>query len=203
MPEAAFSVRELLELPPGGLPADILRAGIPDAELDSFRTQVTSAMQGMPFGEIESAVREKFAEALEIDPVTLWAGAWQKYSLLSDAVKKSKSGETVLVPMAEHTVKSVLHPYVEIQWGTFAKKIELEVTLSVKLKGVVVKVEAGEIRAIQAGTCEGSAEVAIARQSIWKHAIKPISLAGTIKLGKGIPIRDDGESTPVTPPADR
>jgi len=188
MPEPTFSVRQLLELPAGGFPADVLRAGMPDAELKSFRTQVTSALQGMPFSGLESAVCEKFSEALEIDPITLLAGAWEKYSLLSDAAKQSKEGETVLVPMAEHAVKSKLHPYVEIQLGAFTKKIEFDVTLSLKLKGMVVKVQSGEIRAIEAGTCEGSAEVGIAGQSIWKHEIKPISLLGRMKLGTGIPI---------------
>lgn len=189
MPEPTLSVRQLLEFPEGGFPAEMLRAGIPDAELSALRTQVTSALQGMPFSGLESAVCEKLSEALEIDPIKLFAAAWEKYSLLADAAKQSKSGETVLVPMAEHAVKSELHPYVEIQLGAFTKKIEFDVTLSLKLKGVVVKVEAGEIRAIEAGTCEGSGEVGIADQSIWKHKIKPISLLGTMKLGTGIPIR--------------
>lgn len=189
MPEATLSVRQLLELPPGGFPAGVLRAGIPDAELKSFQTQVTGALHGMPFSGIESAVCEKFSEALEIDPIKLLAEAWERYSLLSDAAKQSKSGETVLVPMAEHAVTSELHPYVEIQLGAFTKKIEFDVTLSLKLKGVVLRVESGEIRAIEAGTCEGSAEVGVADHSIWKHDIKPIPLPGKMRLGTGIPIR--------------
>ena len=183
MPEATLSVRQLLELPEGGFPADVLRAGMPDEELNALRTQVTSALQGMPFSDLESVMCEKLSEALEIDPRKLLAEAWGKYSLLADAVKQSKSGETVLVPMAEHAVKSELHPYVEIQFGAFTKKIEFNVILSLKLKGVVVKVEAGEIRAIEAGTCEGSAEVGMADKSIWKHKIKPIPLPGKVKLG--------------------
>ena len=189
MPEATLTVRQLLDLPPGGFPTDVLRAGIPDGEVDTFRKEVTGALQGMPISGLETAICEKLSEALEIDPVNLLAEAWGKFSTLSDAAKQSKSGETVLVPLAEHTVKSELHPYVEIQVGVVKKRIEFTVTLSLKLKGVVVKVASEEIRGIEAGTCEGSAEVSIKEQSIWKHDIKPIPLPGKIKIGAGIRIR--------------
>lgn len=189
MPEVKLSVRDLLNIPAAGLPAEVLRAGIPDEELKGIRTQVTSALQGMPWSDLEAAVCSKFSEALDVDPVKLIASAWEKYSLVSDAAKKSKSGETVFVPLAEHVVKSELHPYVEIDLGPQAiRKIELDVKLSLKLKGIVLKVESEEIRAIQAGTCEGSAEIDVSDVSVWKHEFKPIALAGTIKLGTGIPI---------------
>ena len=186
MPEATLSLRQLLDM--DDFPAEsILRAGLPEAELKALRTQVSGALQGMSWSDLESVIGEKFSEALDIDPITLLAAAWKKYSLLADAAKQSKSGETVLVPMAEHAVKSELYPYVEIQIGPVTRKIEFHVALSLTLKGIVVKVESEEIRAIQAGTCEGSAEIDIADQSIWKHAMKPVPLSGTVKVA--IPIR--------------
>jgi hypothetical protein len=186
MSDTKLSVKQLLDIPAG---ADLLRAGIGEDQLKSLRSEVSSALQGMPWSDVESVIGDKLSEALDIDPITLLAAAWEKYSLLSDAAKQSKAGETVLVPMAEHAVKSELHPYIEIQLGAFTRKIEFDVTLSLKLKGVVLKVESEEIRAIQAGTCEGSAEIGIADRSIWKHDIKPVPLPGSIKLGAGIPIR--------------
>jgi hypothetical protein len=190
MPETTLSIREMLGLGPGGFPVEgMLKAGLPDAELKALQTQVSSALPGMPWSDVQSVIGEKFSEALDIDPINLFAAAWTKYSVLSDAAKQSKAGETILVPMAEHAVKSELHPYVEIQLGPVTKKIEFIVALSLKLKGVIVKVQSEEIRAIQAGTCEGSGEIGIAGQSLWKHAIKPVPLPGTIKTGAGIPIR--------------
>jgi hypothetical protein len=176
MAETAFSLRELL-----GFRAEV-RAGVPERELDSLRAQVRKALKRTPFRGLESAVSDKFAKALDIDPVALLAQAWEKYSLLSDAAKQSRAGETVLVPMAEHTVKSTLHPYVELQAAAAYKKVDFDVTLTLKLKGVVLKVESGEIRAIEAGTCEGSAEFGVARKSLYKHKIKPIPLPGNMKL---------------------
>ena len=182
MSEPRLSVRQLLDMPKG---TDVL-AGLPEDDLKSVR----NAARGIEWSSVRSAVGENLAEALDdIDPITLFAAAWAKYSLLADAAKESAEGATVLVPLAEHEVQSELHPYVEIQLGPVTRKIEFNVTLLLKLKGVVVKVKSGEIRGIEAGTCEGSAELALADQSIWSHEFKPIALPGKMELEKGIPIR--------------
>ena len=180
MSDPCLTVRDLLDIPKG---TDVL-AALPPDDLKSIQ----SSVRGMAWSSVESAIGDSLAEALDIDPVTLFAAAWEKYSLLADAAKQSADGGTVLVPLAEHAVKSELHPYVEIQVGAVTRKIEFDVTLSLKLKGVVVKVESKEIRGIQAGTCEGSAELGLASRSIWKHVIKPISLPGKVTLKSGIPI---------------
>lgn len=181
MADPHLSVSDLVGMPKG---TDLL-AGLPEDDLKSLRNSV----HGMEWSSVQSAIGDSLSEALDIDPVTLFAAAWEKYSLLSDAAKESAEGGTVLVPLAEHAVKSELHPYVEIQVGPVTQKIDFDVTLSLKLKGVVVKVESKEIRGIQAGTCEGSAEIGLASHSIWKHDIKPIALPGKVTLKSGIPIR--------------
>jgi hypothetical protein len=191
MSEGTLSVKDLVGLADGGFPAESLSAGMSEKDVESFKTTINGALPGMKWSALEGAVSGKLGEVLEdIDAVTLFAGAWEKYHLLSDAADKSKSGETVLVPLAEHPVKTKLHPYVEIQLGpNVIRRIEFEVTLSLKLKGITVRVQSGEIRGIEAGTCEGSAELGLAESSIWKHEIKPINLPGRITLRKGIPIK--------------
>ena len=181
MSDSGLSVGELLDMPKG---TDVL-AGLPEEELKSIQ----SAARGMGWNSIKSAVGESLSQALDIDAVSVFAAAWEKYSLLSDAAKQSASGGFVLVHLAEHPVKATLHPYVEIQVGPITRKIEFDVTLSLKLKGVDVKVDSAEIRGIQAGTCEGSAEIGLASHSIWKHDIKPITLPGKVTLKSGVPIR--------------
>src|SRR5215212_1035217 len=99
MPEATLSVRQLLDLEDGGFPVEgILRTGLPDAELKALQTQVSGELQGMSWDDVQAVIGEKFSEALDVDPMKLFAAAWQKYSLLADAAKQSRSGETVLVP---------------------------------------------------------------------------------------------------------
>jgi hypothetical protein len=191
MSDETLSLKDLLGMPEGGFPAEGLRAGMSEKDVESFKTKVSGALPGMTPAALEGAISSKLAEVLDgIDLVTLFAGAWEKYHLLSDAADKSKSGATVLVPLAEHPVKTKLHPYVEIQMGPeIIRRIEFEVTLSLKLKGITVRVQSGEIRGIEAGTCEGSAELGLGGSSLWKHDIKPIHLPGRITLRKGIPVK--------------
>jgi hypothetical protein len=191
MSEEMLSVKDLLAMPEDGIPAPTLSAGMSEKDVEAFKAKVSGALPGMKWSALEGAVGSKLSEVLDgIDAVTLFAGAWEKYHVLSDAAEKSKSGETVLVPLAEHPVKTKLHPFVEIQLGPdVIKRIEFEVTLSLKLKGITVRVQSEEIRGIEAGTCEGSAELGLAESSLWKHNIKPITLPGKITLRKGIPIR--------------
>jgi len=186
-----LSLKDLLGMPEGGFPAEVLRAGMDEKDVEAFKSKVGDALPAMTPSAIEGAIGSKLAEVLDgVDAMTLFAGAWEKYHLLSDAAEKSKSGATELVPLAEHPLKTKLHPYVEIQVGPeVLRRIEFEVTLSLKLKGITVRVESGEIRGIEAGTCEGSSELGLGESSLWKHDIKPIQLPGRITLRKGIPIK--------------
>jgi len=189
MPELTLSVKDFLGVPEDGLPAGFLRAGVSDEEAKSFTTKINAVLQGMQWSRLEAAVSNKLCEYLDIDPVTLFAATWEKFQELSKAAK-SRSSEPVPVElMEEHPVTSTLHPYIEIQLGpTIIRRVEFNVTLSLKLKGVILMVHSGAIRSIKAGTCEGSAEISIKDSSIWKHTIDPIALPGRLSLGAGIKI---------------
>jgi hypothetical protein len=188
MPELTLSVKDLLAVPEDGLPAGFLRAGISDEETKSFTTKINGALQGMQWSRLEAAVSNKLCQCLDLDPVTLFAATWEKAQALSKAAK-SQSSKAVPVELMEHPVTSKLHPYIEIQLGpTVIRHVQFDVTLSLKLKGVILNVQSGAIRSIEAGTCEGSAEISIADSSIWKHKIDPIALSGRISLGDGIQI---------------
>ena len=65
MPEATLSVKDLLGLPEGGFPAEVLRAGISDDEANSFKTKVAGALHGMQMAGLEAAVSSKLAEVLD------------------------------------------------------------------------------------------------------------------------------------------
>jgi hypothetical protein len=67
MADPHLSVRQLLDLPKG---TDVL-AGLPEDDLKSIR----NAVKGMEWSTVESAIGDSLAEALDIDPVTLFAAA--------------------------------------------------------------------------------------------------------------------------------
>jgi hypothetical protein len=188
MTEPILSVKDFLGIPEGGLPAGFLRAGVSDEEAKSFQSKVSGALQGMQWSRLEGAVSGTLRNCLDVDPVTMFAATWEKSQALSNAAK-SKSADSASVELLEHPVSRKLHPYIEIQLGpAVIRRIDFVVALSLKLKGLILKVQSGAIRGIESGTCEGSAEIFIAESSIWKHEIDPIALPGRINLGDGIRI---------------
>jgi hypothetical protein len=192
MPEMTLSVKGLVDIPAGGFQGRLLQDGISGEGLSLLQTAVTRAAPSMHLNDLEAGVCDKLSELLDIEPIKFFAGAWEKYELLSNAAKESKSGDAVFVELAGYPVTSQMHPYVEIHVGPKAWTINFDVTFSLTLKGVRVKVQSAEIRGIGAGSVEGSVEVAVegCATPLWKHDIKPIPLlSDAIKFGSGIPIR--------------
>jgi hypothetical protein len=189
MTEPTLSVKDFLGIPEGGLPAGFLRAGVSDEEAKSFQSKVSGALQGMQWSRLEGAVSSALCNCLDIDPLTMFAATWEKLQALSNAAK-SQSTEPVPVEIVEQALSPKLHPYIDIQLGpAVIRRIDFVVALSLKLKGVILKVQSGAVRSIESGTCEGSVEIFIKDSSIWKHEIDPIALPGRINLGDGIRIR--------------
>lgn len=189
MPETSLTLNDMLALPVGGFPQQILTAGVSDEELSALKTRISGALKGMPWGNLEQTVCSRLSDLLNQDPMELISSAWEKYHVLAEAAEQSRSGETVFVPLEEHSITSELHPYVEIHLGPeMVSKIEFDVILTLQLKGLVLKIEDEKIKSVESGSCEGSGEIQVKDVSIWKHDFKPIDLPGKINLGAGIAI---------------
>ena len=187
MPDTTISMNQLLGVPEQGFPQGLVKTGMSAPDVSAL----AAALPGMSWAGVESLAHSQLADELNrINPMDLIAGAWQKYRLLADAAEQTRDGGAVLVPIAEHSISTTAEAYIQLQVGPQAlPRIELELTLTLTLKGVMVRVEAARIRALEAGTCEGGAELGIKNSPFsWKHEIRPIPLPGTMKLGEGIPI---------------
>ena len=188
MPEASLTLNNLLALPPNGFPKEVLTAGMSGADVTSLKNQVSGVLKGVPWAHLEQTVCDKLAATLNMSAMDLIASAWEKYQVLRESAEQSKAGETVFVPLAEHSVDLDLHPYVEIRFGQqLLKKIEFDVTVTIKLDGLVLKLENEKIVAVEAGTCQGSGEVQVKNITLWQHDFDPIEL-GKVSLGDGIAI---------------
>lgn len=189
MPEFSLTLNSLLGLPEESFPSQVFTASVSQEDLNSLKGTVSSAVAGLSWEHVEQTVCAKISEQLNCSPMEVMTDAWAKYQVLTESAKQSKDGEAVFLGLEEHSITSTLHPYVEIQLGPqVLRKIEFDVSLTLELKGLVLKIEDGKITAIEAGVCEGSGEIQVKNISIWKHEIKPIELPGKISLGDGITI---------------
>ena len=189
MAESDLTLSSLLGLPDEGFPRQVLAAGLSQEELGSLKGKISGTMAGMHWEHVEQTVCAKISEQLNQDPIEIMADAWGKYKVLTESVEQSKTGEAVFLTLEEHSITSELHPYVELQLGPQTlKKIEFDIEITLQLKGLILRIEDGKIKSVEAGSCQGSGEIRVKSMSIWKHDFKPIDLPGKINLGSGIAI---------------
>ncbi len=136
-------------------------------------------------------ITKKVGDLLNISVIDIMVKAWNKYRELLKYTDKEKypPDVSVLVPLAEHTIKSEHKPYLEILINDKAvSRINFDINISVVLKGMILKIQDGKIKEIKTGSCKGKGNVKLEDFVIMEKETESISLPGSINLGEGIPI---------------
>ena len=145
----------------------------------------------------KSEIRNSFEALFQISPLDVLTGAWKKYELVAKAMEESKRNpnDTILRPLAKHTVKSIHHPYVEVFMDNNSMgKLEFELTAAFDVEGLTLKIQRGEISAIMTGTCQGSIQLSFAGEYLTGVKTERISLPGSIAV-KSSKVEMDMDST--------
>lgn len=127
----------------------------------------------------------KIGELLDIPIPDILLSSWKKATEVQALLYKSKASpdETFFAGLAEHTIDSEHHPYIEITIkGQTVRKIEFKVRLFLKLNGFVLKIQKGDIKEIQTGSCEVGGTVEYEGVKIAEKRLEPISLPGSVVL---------------------
>ena len=87
-----------------------------------------------------------------------WCLPGKRPGKLQEALEESRKSpdEIIVLDLAEHEITNEYHPYIEIRIAgmPLPKKIEFEVQIVTALKGINLKIQAGTITEIQAGSCD-------------------------------------------------
>lgn len=132
-----------------------------------------------------NAVADKLKDALDVSIQEILLSAWSQHRDLAndlEASQKSK-GETILVPLADHTIRSTHHPAVEVilndrRVATF----KFNANLMMRIQGAVLKVETGEVVGVEAGAWHGVGQLKCGPVTLVEHETKEFSLP--MKLGQ-------------------
>jgi len=159
----------------------------------ALKEEVAKKSKLIRWSAIEDVLFERTVEALDIPVLTFLMPAWKKYREIMEFadLEKHPGNEVNLVSLAEHTVKVEHHPYLQVTYrGIEIPKAKLEFTLTgdFTLQGVVLKIQAGKIKAIQGGAVKWSGELLLENQSVLKKESKSYDLTGKVELGEGIPL---------------
>jgi hypothetical protein len=123
----------------------------------------------------------KIGELFEQPLPDLLIAAWQKADALQTllAESKNKPERVMSLDLAEHTIRSEYHPYIEIRIGGVpSKRINFTVGLSANLKGIILRIQGGAITDIQAGSCEFEGKVQYEDLTIAERKVGPIEFDG-------------------------
>ena len=122
----------------------------------------------------------KIVELFNVELPDLFVSSWKKAKELQEALEESKKSpdEVIVVDLAEHEITNEYHPYVEIRIAgmPLPKKIEFKVQIATALKGINLKIQAGNITGIQAGSCDFDGKVKYQDLTIAQKKVGPIEL---------------------------
>lgn len=147
---------------------------------------------GVRQSALADAAADKVPDLLNGKVISILTGAWTKYELLKKYADRREypPEEIVLLPLAEHTVKSDHHPYVEVLAnGRPVGQVTFDVTVSLKLESLESKLQDGKIKAVIEGTVQGDGEISFSGVTLVKKELEPITVHASINLGEGISLR--------------
>lgn len=125
----------------------------------------------------------KIGELFDIPISDVLLSSWKKATEVQALLYKSKASpdETFFAGLAEHTINSEHRPFIEITIKSQPiRKIEFIARLSLKLNGFVLKIQKGDIKEIQTGTCEIGGTLEYEGIRIAEKKLEPISLPASV-----------------------
>lgn len=139
---------------------------------------------GLRWGMIGPALTERLNELLDIGFVDIMLRSWKKYGLVRKYLgPDAPAEETVLIPLAQHTIRSRHNPYVEIlHGGRELARVTFPVTIELTLEGFALKIRNRRIEEIEAGKLQVSGTLQCESATLVEKKLQPIELPGSIKL---------------------
>ena len=95
-------------------------------------------------------------------------------------------GSTELLPLATHQVTEAQNPAITVLVDDYRDAtLQLGVSVTCEVQGLVAKISAGRLMAIESGRCYVTAALAIAGVEVTSRTAR-IDLPGVIPLGRGV-----------------
>ena len=133
----------------------------------------------------------KITELFNVELPELFVSSWKKVKELQEALEESKQSpdEVIVLELTEHEISNEYHPYIEIRIGgmPLPKKIEFKVQIATALKGINLKIQAGKITEIQAGSCNFEGKLKYEDLTLAEKKVGPIELLRVSTIAKQEP----------------
>ena len=126
-----------------------------------------------------NTVAEKLKDALDVSIDDILLSAWSQHRDLVSDLEKSRQhkDETLLVPLADHTIRSTHQPAVEVMVNDRrVAAFKFSANLMMRIQRAVLKVEAGEVVGIEAGAWNGVGQLKCGAVTLVEHETREFVL---------------------------
>jgi hypothetical protein len=160
------------------------------------------ALDRLPQVTRDAAVREARAAVaglLDVSLIGVLVSAWRTHEDLTSAARRTLAvpGTTELVPLAEHQITSVMHPYVTVFVdGYQVATIHLDLSFLFDVQAVLAGIRDGHLVALHSGHCDVTATLAIEKTDVASKRVS-FTLPGVVPLNPGIRLLSDMSYTPA------
>jgi hypothetical protein len=182
MSDSSLNLRRLFSCP------DPRATTPPSNEWQEFQSRVRHEIKAIKYPAAMPDLASKIGELFNVELPDLLVSSWKKAREIQEALEESsKSPEEVIVlDLAEHKITNEYHPYIEIRIAGFRlpKKVEFKVQIVTTLKGIDLKIQAGTITEIQAGSCDFEGKVKYEDLTIADKKVGPLELLSVSTITK-------------------
>jgi hypothetical protein len=179
MNNPSLNLRTLFSVPD---PDATSTASPPSNKWQEFQSRLGREIKAIKWPAAMPDLASKIGELFNVELPDLLVSSWKKAGELREALEESKKSpeEVIVLDLAEHEITNEYHPYIEIRIAgmPLPKKIEFKVEIATALKGINLKVQAGTIREIQAGSCDFEGKIKYEDLTIAEKKLGPLKLLG-------------------------
>lgn len=186
MNNSSLNLRRLFSFPDPAAPTTP-----PSNEWQEFQGRLGREIKTIKWPAAMPDLTSKIGELFNVELPDLFVSSWKKAREVREALDESSKSpeEVIILNLAEHEITNEFHPYIEIRIGgmPLPKKIEFKVQIVTALKGINLKIQAGKITEIQAGSCDFEGKVKYQDLALAEKKIGPIELLGVSTIKKQEP----------------
>jgi hypothetical protein len=176
MSESSLNLRTLFSFP------DPAATTPPSNQWQEFQNRLGREIKTIKWPAAMPDLASKVSELFNVELPELFVSSWKKAKELQEALEESRKSpdEVIVLNLADHEITNEYHPYVEIRIAgmPLPKKIEFKVQIVTALKGINLKIQAGKITEIQAGSCDFEGKLKYEDLTIAEKKVGPIELLG-------------------------
>ena len=176
MNNSSLNLRTLFSFP------DPAATAAPSNQWQEFQNRLGREVKTIKWPAAMPDLASKIGELFNVELPDLLVSSWKKARELQEALEESRKSpdEVIVLDLAEHEITNEFHPSIEIRIAglPLSKKIEFKVQIVTALKGINLKIQAGTITEIQAGSCDFEGKIKYEDLTIAEKKVGPLELLG-------------------------